>query len=322
MSASSPRSRSSDVLADDGLRLPRPPGAIRRFWARHPLFADILIALICLIGSFGLSTTPGQPDRVIPPVVSALLGIVIVASCVLLVWRRTRTTTAVAAAIIVDLTLLVTTATTGSLVFTVAVYTVAVYRSTRLAWIWLGIGFAAVDALALALLLGGDLTLQGLWNAMLSVALPGVIDVLIGMNIGGRRRYLEAIIDRSRQLLVERDQQAQLAAAAERERIAREMHDIVSHSLTVVVALSEGAAATEDRGRSRDASLAAAGTGDSVTPHAVVHAPPTAWYWIVTEAMPESASAAVALSVTAPLSGEVGVDVDTVGAVLSIVMSV
>src|SRR5690606_17803630 len=64
----------------------------------------------------------------------------------------------------------------------------------------------------------------------------------------------------SRQLLVERDQQAQLAAAAERDRIAREMHDIVSHSLTVVVALSEGAAATADRDRARDASMAAATT--------------------------------------------------------------
>ena len=86
---SSPRSRSSDVLVDDGLRLPRPPGVIRRFWARHPLFADILIALICLIGSFGLSTTPGQPDRVIPPVVSAVLGIVIV-SLVSRVMRSTE----------------------------------------------------------------------------------------------------------------------------------------------------------------------------------------------------------------------------------------
>src|SRR5690606_32844086 len=67
-------------------------------------------------------------------------------------------------------------------------------------------------------------------------------------------------IDRSRQLLVERDQQTQLATAAERERIAREMHDIVSHSLTVVVALSEGAAATGDQDRAREAALAAATT--------------------------------------------------------------
>ena len=88
----------------------------------------------------------------------------------------------------------------------------------------------------------------------------GLIGSLVGINVGNRKRYLEAVIDRSRQLLVERDQHAQLAAAAERERIAREMHDIVSHSLTVVVALSEGAAATPDGDRARAASTAAAAT--------------------------------------------------------------
>lgn len=248
---------------DDGLRLPRPPGVIRRFWARHPRLADVLIALICLTASLGLSSTARRPEGVNPPVEIALLGAVILAACVLLVWRRTRTITALVAAVVVDLALLVTTATTGSVMFAVAVYSVAVYRSTRLAWIWLGCGSAAVAALGVVLLLSGSLDARDLWNALLSVAVPGLVATLIGINIGGRRRYLEAIIDRSRQLLVERDQQAQLAAAAERDRIAREMHDIVSHSLTVVVALSEGAAATDDRSRSRDASLAAARTARS-----------------------------------------------------------
>jgi signal transduction histidine kinase len=40
----------------------------------------------------------------------------------------------------------------------------------------------------------------------------------------------------------ERDQQALIAAAEERTRIAREMHDVVAHSLSVMVTLSEGAA--------------------------------------------------------------------------------
>ena len=39
----------------------------------------------------------------------------------------------------------------------------------------------------------------------------------------------------------ERDQTSALAAAAERARIAREMHDSVAHHLTVIVALSDGA---------------------------------------------------------------------------------
>lgn len=87
--------------------------------------------------------------------------------------------------------------------------------------------------------------------------------LLIGVNVGNRRRYLTALIDRARQLAVERDQQGQIAAAAERARIAREMHDIVSHSLTVMIALSEGSAVAAEAAApdAADAMRKAAATG-------------------------------------------------------------
>jgi signal transduction histidine kinase len=47
--------------------------------------------------------------------------------------------------------------------------------------------------------------------------------------------------DRAVRLERERDQRAQLAVAGERARIAREMHDIVTHNLSVMVALADGA---------------------------------------------------------------------------------
>ena len=55
-------------------------------------------------------------------------------------------------------------------------------------------------------------------------------------------RYLEWMDERARRLEIERDQQAMIAAAAERTRIARELHDIVSHSLSVVITLADAAA--------------------------------------------------------------------------------
>ena len=58
---------------------------------------------------------------------------------------------------------------------------------------------------------------------------------------------LEQLRDRAARLERERDQQGELAAAAERARIAREMHDIVAHHLTVMVALADGAAAQVSR---------------------------------------------------------------------------
>jgi signal transduction histidine kinase len=63
----------------------------------------------------------------------------------------------------------------------------------------------------------------------------------IAITLGTRRRSLKDLMERNRLLVIERDQRAQLAVAAERNRIAGEMHDIVSHSLAVMVTLADGA---------------------------------------------------------------------------------
>jgi signal transduction histidine kinase len=55
-----------------------------------------------------------------------------------------------------------------------------------------------------------------------------------------RREAMAALVDRAHRLEIERDQQHQIATAAERSRIAREMHDIVAHSLSVIIAQSDG----------------------------------------------------------------------------------
>ncbi|MGI8331705.1 sensor histidine kinase [Actinomadura scrupuli] len=64
---------------------------------------------------------------------------------------------------------------------------------------------------------------------------------VIGTNTRTRRAYLASVEDRAVRLERERDQRAQLAVAEERGRIAREMHDIVSHNLSVMVALADAA---------------------------------------------------------------------------------
>jgi len=60
-----------------------------------------------------------------------------------------------------------------------------------------------------------------------------------------------------------RERLTQLAVTAERNRIAREMHDIVAHNLSVMIALTDGAALTVDRdpARAREAIDQAAATG-------------------------------------------------------------
>lgn len=84
-----------------------------------------------------------------------------------------------------------------------------------------------------------------------------------GLTRRARIEALKALRDRAEQLEVERDQHAQLAAANERTRIAREMHDIVAHSLSVMIAQADGGryAATVDPPAAVSALVTVAETG-------------------------------------------------------------
>ena len=64
---------------------------------------------------------------------------------------------------------------------------------------------------------------------------------VLGVSIRQRRALLGSLQEKAARLEYERDQQGRLAAAAERARIAREMHDIVAHNLSVMIALADGA---------------------------------------------------------------------------------
>ncbi|MGB4137583.1 MAG: histidine kinase dimerization/phosphoacceptor domain-containing protein, partial [Microbacterium sp.] len=230
-------SRSIPVHQDEELRLPRPPGVIRRFWARHPLFTDILITLVCLL----FAIVPGTSDGAGVRIGSVFIPLAGTIGCLLLMFRRRRWPVVVfVAAMLASASYLFAVDGVGGMLLLVASYGLAVYRSGRACWIALGVGIGALALLAMSLSLTGAVTWGAGVSTVFSQAVFALIGALIGVNVGNRKRYLEAVIDRSRQLLTERDQSAQLASAAERERIAREMHDIVSHSLTVVVALSEG----------------------------------------------------------------------------------
>ncbi len=69
----------------------------------------------------------------------------------------------------------------------------------------------------------------------------GVAAAVLGVSIRQRRALLVSLHDRAARLELERDREGLVGAAAERARIAREMHDIVSDNLTVMVGLADGA---------------------------------------------------------------------------------
>lgn len=73
-----------------------------------------------------------------------------------------------------------------------------------------------------------------------------------------RREVLERLHEQNEALRRDRDQRARLAAQDERTRIAREMHDIVAHSLSVVVVQADGAAYVAEHSPDWDRAQAAA----------------------------------------------------------------
>ncbi|OLF06160.1 two-component sensor histidine kinase [Actinophytocola xinjiangensis] len=70
-----------------------------------------------------------------------------------------------------------------------------------------------------------------------------VVAWAVGWGVRSRRAYLGELRARARDLERERDQRAALAAAAERARLTRDLHDVVAHGLAVIVMQAQGGAA-------------------------------------------------------------------------------
>ncbi|WP_342746772.1 sensor histidine kinase [Lentzea kentuckyensis] len=66
----------------------------------------------------------------------------------------------------------------------------------------------------------------------------------MGEFVGARRAYQGELEQRLKLLETERDQQAQIAVGEERSRIARELHDVVAHAVSVMIVHADGAAYT------------------------------------------------------------------------------
>ncbi|MCI1019112.1 sensor histidine kinase [Microbacterium sp. C5A9] len=243
----------SEVTAE----LPRPAGAVRRFWSGHPRLGDGVVAgAYLIIGTFLAVLTPLSSGVWTPSVDIVFPVIGTVVGAVALLFRRHRPWGAVA----VFAALSVASACVGvvpePLGGALALYAVFVYRSNRSGWIAFGV-LALITVLVIpladSLLRDRAFALLAPIDAISLVVL--LIAALLGITVGDRRRYIGAILDRANQLARERDQQARLATLAERARITREIHDVVAHSLSVMVSLADGAGALaeKDPQRSRSA---------------------------------------------------------------------
>jgi signal transduction histidine kinase len=74
------------------------------------------------------------------------------------------------------------------------------------------------------------------------MTVPFALAWVLGDSIRTRRAYYAQLEERATRLEKEREAQAKVAVAAERARIARELHDVVAHNVSVMVVQADGAA--------------------------------------------------------------------------------
>ncbi|GAA4207209.1 sensor histidine kinase [Microbispora amethystogenes] len=235
-------------------------GSMRAWTRRHSRIVDTLaispLALLCVSTVEAFSRTSGMMNarHVGVPVLLLLSAALVVP----LLWRRNHPREVFAVVSVVSFAqwLLNIAVLPANLAVLVAMYGVAARCTRRWA---LAAGVVAEGGLLLAMLS---------WSPDPMRAWPSASVFVVAVWIGGmyantRRRYVESLVERAERAERERDQQARIAAAAERARIARELHDVVAHNVSVMVVQADGAAYAidSDPEQARRAMQAISGTG-------------------------------------------------------------
>jgi signal transduction histidine kinase len=201
----------------------------------------LIVAVLTVLGLFSIGVNPFRDRGLVSPLLIPLAVGLLLIQTVPLAWRRTHPSLVlvlIASAFGVKILLGMNTgaAAVGLLI---GMYSVAVYGSGRLRVFFLalaGLGFVA--GFVVFALTGNPRSF-----ALSVPSLAHAAAWLLGDYLRTRRAYVAQLEDRAARLERERDQDRQLAADQERSRIARELHDVVAHDVSVI-AIQAGAART------------------------------------------------------------------------------
>jgi signal transduction histidine kinase len=187
----------------------------------------------------------------------------VVVMCLPLVWRRRwpRAVFAFITLVAVVQWLAGINIAACDLTLMVAMYTIAAQCAFR--WALAALVVVECGMVAAVWRLVAQPVPQDSWRALISYGVTIGAIWLSGLYISTRRKYTLSLEERAERLERERDAQAEVATAAERARIARELHDVIAHSISVMVVQADGAAYTvdSDAARARRAMEAIGGTG-------------------------------------------------------------
>ncbi|MFC6932170.1 sensor histidine kinase [Actinomadura yumaensis] len=143
--------------------------------------------------------------------------------------------------------------------FLMVLYTVAAGRSFR----W-GLAAMLVGQLGSLLVLARwSITAEDAQSTGITLVVLVAGTWILGLHMRTRRAYMRSLEERAARLERERDTEVQVAMAAERARIARELHDVVAHNVSVIVVQADGAsyAIETDVGRAKQALETISSTG-------------------------------------------------------------
>ena len=205
-------------------------------WLReHPRAADGLFALLVAALAIAAHLGVRDPDFDDPTWWSPLL---VVASTLPLAARRRWPVSVLVATGLGEFAVQAGDFIGGGFIgVLVASYTVGAYVSGRRLWI-----VGVLSTVLLAVFIGAGIANdQADWSALISSVVLYSASMVLGDNMRRRRERATELVERAERAERERELVARQRVQQERTRIARELHDVVAHSLSVMI-IQAGAA--------------------------------------------------------------------------------
>ena len=267
--APQPGRPATDTPTEDDVELPpEPRGLLRtlsRWYHRHPTIIDISIAAgvgtYSLVVAIPLLLRPSSPARTYPIlplalIVIALMGVALSLrrrfplwcwAAILLIPETYQFAVLHAFHLTAEQLLYAAIGVSGMELISVPFALGAIASHRRPAAAWTAGGISLVVLMVDLSLTTPGLSIGELLRTTVILILLILVGILLGFNARSARLRLKAMELRSARMALASEQAVLLAAAEERSRIAREMHDVVAHSLAVMITMADGAAAIVER---------------------------------------------------------------------------
>lgn len=201
-------------------------------WVReHPRAADAMLAAILGVIGLVFHLTVHQYDHEVvePSVAGALLAL---GATVPIAWRRSHPTAVLLVVTVSQMMMeALSMAGPGWSGVLIGAYSLGVHRSGPTLWRLSGIACVLITAFIVVGVVHGEAP----WQALVSTPIVVGSAIVLGDNMRRRRERAAELVERAERAERERELLAHQHVHDERTRIARELHDVVAHSVSLMV---------------------------------------------------------------------------------------